>query len=421
MVLMVVKHNGFGPCGIYYIYPIIFKSPGDDNREEDPPAGSDQGLKRRKTSKDVEPSKKSMSTDSSKVYEAEATETPQNQGDDMGTTDEQLNVEAASKKDWFKKPKRPSTPDPEWNQGKSVDDEPTQNWISDLAKVNKPPLTFNKLMSSPIDFSAYAMNRLKIRNRCPFDLSKPLPLVESRGRQTFAAYYFFNNDFEYLRGESTDIKYTTSITKTKVPKYELKGIEDKVLTLWGPIKVAYDKQAALVRRADQQLNKFMEGDFSRLYLNDIEDMLLLFVQNKLFNLIGDVIVDLVVALRMFTRRFVIQKRVEDLQLCVESYQKKLNISNPRTCDNNLSRRAPCTTLSDPLGVIYEDKLNRKRLMRSDELHELSDGTLQSVRDTHHDMANNLRMGYNKVMPRRKWSNLDKKRSQIMVKTLIDNC
>ncbi|GJW91490.1 hypothetical protein Tco_0169043 [Tanacetum coccineum] len=54
------------------------------------------------------------------VYEAEATETPQNQGDDMGTTNEQHNVEAASKNDWFKKPKRPPIPDPEWNVGKSV-------------------------------------------------------------------------------------------------------------------------------------------------------------------------------------------------------------------------------------------------------------------------------------------------------------
>ncbi|GKB70593.1 hypothetical protein Tco_0932005 [Tanacetum coccineum] len=146
-------------------------------------------------------------------------------------------------------------------------------------------------------------------------------------------------------------------------------------------------------------------------------MLLLVVQNKIFNLKSDVIVDLAVTLLMFTRRIVIQKRVDDLQLGVESYQKKLNISKPRTRDEDLPRRAPYTTISDPQGVIYEDKLNRKRLMRSDELHKFSDGTLQSVRDTLHDMANNLRMGYKKFMPRRKWSNLDKKRSHIMVKDI----
>ncbi|GKC40688.1 hypothetical protein Tco_1053072, partial [Tanacetum coccineum] len=286
------------------------------DHDEDPPAGLDQGLKRRKTSKDVEPSKRSKLTDSSKgntssqlkpkstsmsvhleetFYEVEATEMTYNQGDDMG---------------------------------KLVDDKPTQNWLGDLAKAEKPPLTFNELMSTPIDLSAYAMNRLKISNltkadlnnpkgdQCPFDLSKPLPLVESRGRQIILADYFFNNDLEYLRGGSTGRKYTTSITKTKDDKYDLRGIED---------------------------------------MNDIEDMLLLIVQNRLFNLNGDVIVDLAMALR----------------------------------------------------VIYEDKLNRKRLMRVDELYKFSDSTLKSVWDTLHDMANNLRMRYNNAMPKRRWSCLDK--------------
>ncbi|GKB22909.1 hypothetical protein Tco_0862310 [Tanacetum coccineum] len=68
-----------------------------------------------------------------------------------------------------------------------------------------------------------------------------------------------------------------------------------------------------------------------------------------------------------------KKRVKDLQPGVESYQKKLNISKPRTHDEDLSRRTPYTTLLDPQGVIYEDKLNRKRLMRSDELYKFSDG------------------------------------------------
>ncbi|GJX26935.1 hypothetical protein Tco_0233231 [Tanacetum coccineum] len=37
-----------------------------------------------------------------------------------------------------------------------------------------------------------------------------------------------------------------------------------------------------------------------------------------------------VSLRMFTRSVVIQRRVEDLQLGVESYQKKLNLTKPDT-------------------------------------------------------------------------------------------
>ncbi|GKF02250.1 hypothetical protein Tco_0029173 [Tanacetum coccineum] len=73
-------------------------------------------------------------------------------------------------------------------------------------------------------------------------------------------------------------------------------------------------QKIIVRRADQKLYTFKEGDFSKLHLNDIEDMLLLYVQNKLFNLDGDDIVDLAVALRMFTQRIIIQKRLLNFKL-----------------------------------------------------------------------------------------------------------
>nr|GEX97192.1 retrovirus-related Pol polyprotein from transposon TNT 1-94 [Tanacetum cinerariifolium] len=339
------------------------RKPDDAKRDEDPPARPDQWLKKRKTSKDTEPSKKLEIHKCHRIYE------------NMGKTDETPSVKA-DPKNWFKKPKRPHTPDPVWNTGKTIDDGPTQNWLSDLAIVKKPSKTSNKLMSTPIDFTVFSLNRLQISDitkadlvrpiynllkgtcksyveleynikecykalndqldwnnpkgdKYPFDLSKPLPLVESRNRLIVLDDYFFNNDLAYF----------------------------------------------------------------------------------------DVIVNLVVALCMFIRRIVIQNRVEDLQLGVESYQKKLNISKLRTRDEDLSRRAPHTTLSNPQRVIYKDKLNRKRLMRFDELHKFSDGTLQSVQDIVHDMANNLRMGYNKVMPRMKWCILDKKHSYIMVKDI----
>nr|GEU52827.1 putative nucleotidyltransferase, ribonuclease H [Tanacetum cinerariifolium] len=164
------------------------RKPVDDNRDEEPPVGPVHGLKRRKTSKDVELCKRKKSINSSKettrsqpkstskfaqaeetVFEATDTDIPRNQGDGTG---KQTSVEAALKKDWFKIRKRPLTPDPEWNQG----------------------------------------------------------------RQNILAHYFFNNDLKYLRGGGTDKKYTTSITKANAAKYELNGIEDMVPTLWSPIK-----------------------------------------------------------------------------------------------------------------------------------------------------------------------------------------
>nr|GFB12037.1 hypothetical protein [Tanacetum cinerariifolium] len=69
-----------------------------------------------------------------------------------------------------------------------------------------------------------------------------------------------------------------------------------------------------VRRDDDQIYKFKEGDFKRLRLQDIEDMLLLLVQGKLSNLTIEERLAFNVSLRMFTRSIVIQRRVEDLQL-----------------------------------------------------------------------------------------------------------
>ncbi|GJX20065.1 hypothetical protein Tco_0918309 [Tanacetum coccineum] len=53
-------------------------------------------------------------------------------------------------------------------------------------------------------------------------------------------------------------------------------------------------------------------------------------------------------------------------------------------------------------------------MRSDEFYKFCDGTLTSVRRVLHDIANNLRMDY---LPKRRWSNLDRKRSHIMIKAI----
>ncbi|GJZ44416.1 hypothetical protein Tco_0591671 [Tanacetum coccineum] len=140
-------------------------------------------------------------------------------------------------------------------------------------------------------------------------------------------------------------------------------------------------------------------------------MLLLLVQQKLTNLTIDERYDLNVALRMFTRRIVIQRRVEDLQLGVESYQKKLNLTKLDTFKPDLRNRTAFTTYSDPQGVIYKDQNNINRLMRTDELHKFSDGTLNYVRTDLHDITSGIRMEH---LPKKKWSRLDKRRARIMI-------
>ncbi|GJT28801.1 hypothetical protein Tco_0909076 [Tanacetum coccineum] len=117
---------------------------------------------------------------------------------------------------------------------------------------------------------------------------------------------------------------------------------------------------------------------------------------------------------MFTRRVVILKRVEDLQLGVKSYQKKLNITKPETFRSDITNMTPYTTYKNPQGIIYLDKFKRNRLTGLDELYKFCNGTLTSVRRVLHDIASSLEMDY---LPKRRWSKLDRKRSRIMIKAI----
>nr|GEZ27018.1 hypothetical protein [Tanacetum cinerariifolium] len=128
-------------------------------------------------------------------------------------------------------------------------------------------------------------------------------------------------DVEHLKTSDRKKTYTTSITKIKATWYEIKGIKYMVPTLWSTIKHAYDKDAK------KGVNHWGErGNFADLHLNDIEDMMLLDIHHKLFHLNDNDIVEFIVALCMFTKSLIIKRRIEDLQLGVECYQKKLNIT-----------------------------------------------------------------------------------------------
>ncbi|GKB59628.1 hypothetical protein Tco_0915814 [Tanacetum coccineum] len=231
-------------------------------------------------------------------------------------------------------------------------------------------------------------------DRYPFDLSKPLPLQGPSGHRIVAADYFFNNNLEYLKTSDPEVTYTSSITKTKAARYEIKGIEDMVRkfskhnvystkAILGVKSVSVKKlhgyghlEEIMMKRSDQQLYKFNKGDFVDLHLNDIEDMHLHAVQHKQFHLDGSVIVDFIMALRMFTRSLILKRRVEDLQL------------------------------GDPPGIVYEDLDNKKRVFQADELYKFSDGTLKSVRDEIHYRVLDFHLDYNTKMPKRKWMAVD---------------
>ncbi|GJX94724.1 hypothetical protein Tco_0349310 [Tanacetum coccineum] len=208
--------------------------------------------------------------------------------------------------------------------------EPTLNETVDdvnqpQADVDTDPKT-DKSTYTPINFSTCAMNHLKIDKltkadlenlegeRCPYDLSKPLPLKGRLGHLTIPMDHFFNNDLEFLRtvkvaynkdaklgithwGPKCQLFYKAQINR--LSKHDVFSI----MRILSVVNVKVDKQFGygyleeiVVRRADQKLYTFKEGDFKNLPLNDIEDMLILHVKNKLSNLEGHDIIDLAIAL-----------------------------------------------------------------------------------------------------------------------------
>nr|GEZ94935.1 hypothetical protein [Tanacetum cinerariifolium] len=196
------------------------------------------------------------------------------------------------------------------------------------------------------------------------NLLQPLPLIpDNRGRRVIPFAHFINNDLKYLRGDL--VPRTMWIQEPlNYDKHALWGVSH-----WGQKRqqfygFAVNRESALdvyskrrivavtdlkivkwhnykhldwisVRRDDDKIYKFKEGDFKRLRLQDIEDMLLLLVQGKLSNLTVDERFAFNVSLRMFTRSIVIQRRVEDLQLGVESYHNRLNLTKPDTYRSDL--------------------------------------------------------------------------------------
>ncbi|GJS45069.1 hypothetical protein Tco_0595190 [Tanacetum coccineum] len=301
------------------------------------------------------------------------------------------------------------------------DEETSQLLDCTLAQKEDTCESFNELMDTPLDFSAFVMNRLKVdtltpellagptfklmKGSCkslveleyffeevykattdqldwnnpegqqyPHDLRKPLPLIpNSRGRQVIPFDHFINNDL----AESACDVYS---------KCRIIAVTKLYIIEWHNYK---HLDWITVRRDDDKLYKFNKGDFNRLPP----------LRHRRHE---------------FTIIIVIQRRVEDLQLGVESYQKKLNLTKPDTYRSDLKRREAYTTYSNPRGFTYQNKDKKNKLMRIDELHKFSDGTLNDVQTDLNDRLKGIRMKY---LPQTIWRQSDRDKAGAMIQAI----
>ncbi|GKB62230.1 hypothetical protein Tco_0918416 [Tanacetum coccineum] len=241
---------------------IYFKRRRDDeDTDEEPSAGSNRGSKRRRAGKEPK------STSTSKENTPKSTERSKSLHNSAG--------ESAHAEEPMHTAKDLEEPAHQEFETRATEDQPVdetpQPSECNLAWEEGPRESFDELMDTPLDFSAFMMNRLKDDtltpellvevykattdqldwnnpegHQYPHDLRNPLPLIpNSRGRQVIPFDHFINNDLAYLSGGVSSRTYATSVTKTKAADYgHIKWIEDLVPnTMWSKVLVNYDKYA----------------------------------------------------------------------------------------------------------------------------------------------------------------------------------
>nr|GFA47919.1 hypothetical protein [Tanacetum cinerariifolium] len=355
----------------------------DDDQEEGPFTGSDRGSKRRREGKEPESASAPLETATRSTGRS--------------TTVSKSRQVSASESAFAEEPMQtisqmdePSYLVFETGADDQIIVQYSQHPECELEKQADSRSSFNELLDTPLDFSNFIMNRLRVDTLTPELLAGPtFDLMKGSCTSQIELEYHLEEVYKattnnwigpILKGGASSHKYTTSITKSKAADYEnIKWIEDlfygfavnreSTLDVYSKRRIIAVTDLKIVewhsykhldwitvRRDDDKLYKFKEGDFKRLRLQDTEDMLLLLLQGNLSNL-----------------------------------TKRLNLTKPDTYRSYLKRREAYTSYSNPRVFIYQNKDKKNRLMRIDELYKFSDGMLNDVRNALDGRLKGIRM------------------------------
>ncbi|GJT13917.1 hypothetical protein Tco_0860959 [Tanacetum coccineum] len=265
-----------------------------------------------------------------------------------------------------------------------------------------------------------------------YNVSNPLPLGGDLGHVTIQPDFFFNKDLEYLRYGRKIGRPALSISKIKAAYYPNVGLEQMVPDqMWIEEECKYDVAAmygishwwfqrqwlyidrhtsegdrrvvrthmrilSVVRievflmygynymkkivlcPADLKEYVLAKRDFKYLYPSDFEDLYLLNLQGHLNHLSPEDKKILTTAINLWIRNLVIRQRVEDFQLGIESHQTQLNLTKPRWDAKGFEYKHDFTVIESPRVVTFRDKYEVQMIMRFNEIHKFSDGTLHQI-------------------------------------------
>nr|GEY04315.1 hypothetical protein [Tanacetum cinerariifolium] len=343
---------------------------------------------------------------------------------------------------WWKpfEEERPTTPKPAWLIRSSDVAVPMNNWASALAANYSPPPE-DSLLAQTGDISTFMdwfCKRRGITELKPQDLegpayeivkvfhldvihlqyqmeechnlltdsvddpilrhniSKPLPLGGPPGQVTIQSDFFFNKDLEYLRYGSKGRRPALSISKMKVAYYLDAGLEQMVPDqFWIKEECKYDIAAMYgISYWWFQRQRFFidrhtsEDDRSavRAYMQ-----ILSVVRIEVFSMYGYDYMKKIVLRHANLNEHVIAERdfkylypsdFEDLYLLnlqgIESYQTQVNLTKPQWMATGFEYKHDYTVIESPRAVIFRDKYGVQMMMRFNEIHKFSDGTILQI-------------------------------------------
>ncbi|GJS97630.1 hypothetical protein Tco_0804598 [Tanacetum coccineum] len=243
---------------------------------------------------------------------------------------------------------------------------------------------------------------------------KITPLVQSCQRDPEApALSLINQDLLYLKkGNSGPEKIVLSLHKFPAIVFNDDDIEErtsrwvnKCIKKFNPYarygvenwknphaKIFYIRRQKEPGRSKEDIySNSKTPDYKNLNKNDIEDMYLLIMNNKVPDYANT---GLLWSLSVFIRSSVIWERVHDFQLGIESYQQKINLTAPTITFPGIEEYDVFSIVYEPVhGIIYTNSKKEKRVMRPSEIHKFCDATLRRTLEGLKSYYNDVKYGY----------------------------